>query len=172
MAEQLNKPDGPLFDAPIPGMSLTHELGARPWQSPPRITTVEDTVNYYIQKLNDDAVAIQLLSVLEAKEFSVADLAHVIQMSSIMEGVHTIDVGILVTPIIMEFIMFMADAKGIDYLTGLEDDGQELSQAAINTALTKFRKESEANANASDDEEPAKEEPTEEPTGGLMSRRT
>lgn len=172
MAEQLNKPDGPLFDAPIPGMSLTHELGARPWQSPPRITTVEDTVNYYIQKLNDDAVAIQLLSVLEAKEFSVSDLAHVIQMNSIMEGVHTIDVGILVTPIIMEFIMFMADAKGIEYLTGLEDDGQELSQAAINAALTKFRKESEANANASDDEEPTEEEPTEEPTGGLMSRRT
>ena len=24
----------PTFDAPIPGESLTHELGARPWQSP------------------------------------------------------------------------------------------------------------------------------------------
>ena len=26
----------PMFDGPIPGESLTAELGARPWQSPPQ----------------------------------------------------------------------------------------------------------------------------------------
>ena len=31
----------PIFDAPIPGMSLTAELGGRPWQSPPQYATVE-----------------------------------------------------------------------------------------------------------------------------------
>ena len=33
-----------LLDAPIPGMSLTHELGARPWQQPARLTTVTNTL--------------------------------------------------------------------------------------------------------------------------------
>ena len=173
MAEQLNKPDGPLFNAPIPGQSLTAELGARPWQSPARFTTVDDTINYYIQKLNDDAVAIQLLTVLEAKEFSVADLAHVIQLNSIMEGVHNIDVGILVTPIIMEFIMFMAEAEGIDYLTGLEEDDQQLEQAAVNRALTRFRKEADSKTEEEEDtvEQPQDTVSEEEPTSGLMSRR-
>ena len=29
------------FDRPIPGMGLTHEVGARPWQNPTTYTTVE-----------------------------------------------------------------------------------------------------------------------------------
>ena len=32
------------FDAPIPGMSMTHELGARPWQSPPQYSTVDEVI--------------------------------------------------------------------------------------------------------------------------------
>ena len=33
-----------LLDAPIPGMSLTHELGDRPWQSPPKAATVGEAM--------------------------------------------------------------------------------------------------------------------------------
>ena len=173
MADQLNKPDGPLFDAPIPGMSLTHELGARPWQSPARFTTVDDTVNYYIQKLNDDSVAEQLLTILEAGEFSVADLAHVIQLNGIMEGLHSIDVGILVTPIIMEFIMFIADAAEIEYDAGLEDADPSLSNAAVNRALTRFRKEAAKSKDTDESivEEQSEVQEEEEPLKGLMSRR-
>ena len=40
----------PTFDAPIAGMSLTHELGARPWQKPSQYTTVDEAVQYYIEK--------------------------------------------------------------------------------------------------------------------------
>ena len=29
------------FDRPIPGMGMTFEVGSRPWQTPPEITTVE-----------------------------------------------------------------------------------------------------------------------------------
>ena len=31
----------PNFDVPIPGQSLTAELGARPWQTPPEFPTIE-----------------------------------------------------------------------------------------------------------------------------------
>ena len=36
----------PTFDAPIHGESLTHELGARPWQSPPQYATVEERTGF------------------------------------------------------------------------------------------------------------------------------
>ena len=36
------------FDAPIPGESLTAELGSRPWQSPPQFATVEQALDYYL----------------------------------------------------------------------------------------------------------------------------
>ena len=50
------------FDAPIPGMSLVAELGARPWQNPPRFSTVEDTVDYYIERMSTDEFSQKLIS--------------------------------------------------------------------------------------------------------------
>ena len=41
------------FDRPISGMSLTHELGARPWQTPPEYATIEEALDFYIPRLTD-----------------------------------------------------------------------------------------------------------------------
>ena len=38
----MNQLNNTSFDRPIPGMSMTHEVGARPWQTPPTYTTVEE----------------------------------------------------------------------------------------------------------------------------------
>ena len=35
----------PRFDAPTPGMALTHEVGARPWQTPPKLVTVDEVAH-------------------------------------------------------------------------------------------------------------------------------
>ena len=51
----------PLIDAPIPGMSMTHELGARPWQQPAKYTTVEDASKYYITRMQDKQFTIYIL---------------------------------------------------------------------------------------------------------------
>ena len=44
----------PELDAPIPGMSLTAELGARPWQSPPEGATLEEFFELYDKFVCDD----------------------------------------------------------------------------------------------------------------------
>ena len=44
--------DAPKFDAPIPGMSLTTEVGNRPWQQPPRFTKTKDIAEYLDEKVN------------------------------------------------------------------------------------------------------------------------
>ena len=54
----------PLFDAPIPGMSLTHELGDRPWQSPAQYPTVDEAIQYYMDRMTSDAFMDQLIDVL------------------------------------------------------------------------------------------------------------
>ena len=53
----------PLIDAPIPGMSMTHELGARPWQQPAKYTTVEDASKYYITRMQDKQFTETLVNV-------------------------------------------------------------------------------------------------------------
>jgi hypothetical protein len=52
------------FDAPIPGMSMTAELGARPWQSPPQYATVDDAIEYYLDRMASEEFLDQLTDVM------------------------------------------------------------------------------------------------------------
>ena len=52
----------------------------------------------------------------------VTTLANTIQLAGVMEGRHTIDVGMLATPVIMEIIINMAEGTDIEYSTGMERD--------------------------------------------------
>ena len=55
----------PLFDAPIPGMSLTHELGARPWQSPSQFTTVDEAIEFYMDRMATEEYMEQAVDVMK-----------------------------------------------------------------------------------------------------------
>ena len=85
----------PTFDAPIAGMSLTHELGARPCQSPAQYSNVDEVIQYYIEKFQIEDAEKSLLDVLELG-VPVSIIANTLQLSSVMEGVHSIDTGLLV----------------------------------------------------------------------------
>ena len=82
----------PLLEAPIPGMSMTHEVGARPWQQPSKYTTIEEASRYYITRMQDKTFTDTLVNVLEMG-VPVTTLANTIQMASVMQGLHTIDVS-------------------------------------------------------------------------------
>lgn len=166
----------PLFDAPIPGQSMLHELGARPWQSPPQYSTVEEVVDFYISKMATDEVSVQIADILEM-DVSVVDLAHTMQLANVMEGVHTIDVGVLVTPVLMEFIMLIGDSVGVKYRTGLDEQDENVKNAMINKAMRKFKQEEKKQDDMPTEEttpvveEPMKESDTMSNLTGLMARR-
>ena len=44
----------PTFELPVPGMAMTHEVGASPWQTPPTYATVEEASEYYIERMSSD----------------------------------------------------------------------------------------------------------------------
>lgn len=145
----------PLFDAPIPGMGMTHELGARPWQNPAQYSTVEEALEYYIPRFANDEVTDQLLDVLEMG-VPVTTLANTIQLGGVMEGKHNIDVGMLVIPVLMELIMYIADREGIKYNSGMEKD-TEVSSSKIDKALMRLR-EAEKEEVSTEDGEPTEDE--------------
>ena len=164
----------PLFDAPIPGMALTHELGARPWQSPPQYATVDEAIEYYLSRMATDEVNDQILDVLEMG-VPVASLANTMQMANVMEGKHSVDVGILVLPVIMEMMMLIADSAKIDYETGLGNPDKVKTRPSLIAKLKK-KLEDEKKENGDDKEKTEKpeveeqEDDKEEPKG-LMARR-
>ena len=82
-----------MFDALIPGMSLTHELGARPWQSPAQYPTVDKAIEYYLERMSTDEFMDQMADVLEMN-VPVTTLANTIQLAGVMGRCkHSVDVG-------------------------------------------------------------------------------
>lgn len=151
------------FDAAIPGQSLTAELGSRPWQQPAQYTTVEEALDYYIPRLQSDEVSKQLLDVLEMG-IPVTTVANTMQLGSVMEGKHSVDVGMLILPVLVELIMLIGDTAGVKYTSGLEKD-KDIRGSLVDLAVSRFK--------AGENTPEEKEEPVEEDTdtGGLMSRR-
>ena len=161
-----------MLDAPLPGHSLTHELGASPWQQPAQYTTVEQALDYYIPRLDSDEVSKQLISVLEMG-IPVTTIANTMQLGGVMEGKHSIDVGMLILPVLVELIMLIGDVAKVDYVSGLEKE-TKLDSSLIDLAVEKFKQEQNDTQKLEvvEEEEEEAEEPVEERTGGLMSRST
>jgi len=55
-----------LFDAPIPGQSLTTEPKNTPWENPSEIDTVEDATKMYIGRLAKQEVIDDMVAMAEA----------------------------------------------------------------------------------------------------------
>lgn len=172
-----------LVDGPIAGMGLTHELGGRPWQKPPQYNTVEEAMTYYIPRFTNPKVIDQLLDVMELG-IPLTTIADAMQSSAVMEGIHTVDVGLLVMPVLIEMMAYIGDDAGVEYDLGMEDriDDDEISDTKIALAMKRLREKLPEKLEESQEgvveemEEPEmvgeeQEEPTTPELGGLMARR-
>ena len=172
----MNQLDDTTFDRPIPGMGMTHEVGARPWQTPPTYTTVEEASDYYIERMSNPAFREQLIDVMEMK-IPLTTLANTIQLASVMEGLHTVDVGMLMIPILVETMMLIGDSAEVKYVTGMEESKGE-RPAMINKIVNGMKmKQGEEEDMPMEEtiEEPMQEDeemPMEEEPKGLMARRS
>ena len=158
----------PLMDGPIPGQSLTTEIGSRPWQQPAKFSTVEDTLEHYATKITDPKINDSLLDALEMGT-PVASIAEIVVQSGAMEGIHTIDVSILVLPVIMELIAYVADEAEIDYNMGIEEpiEQDRIPEGKIAMVMQKL-KNKKPELKEKEPVEMAEESP---PASGLMARR-
>ena len=171
------------FDRPIPGMGMTHELGARPWQTPPTYSTVDEAADYYIERMSNPAFKEQLLDIIQM-QVPLTTLANTIQLGSVMEGLHTVDVGMLMIPILVETMVLIADASDVKYISGMEE--AKADRPAMNNRIIEEMMAERGNSEETDEgmdmqqeempteetmeQEQEEEMPMEQPKG-LMARR-
>jgi hypothetical protein len=163
----------PIHDGPIPGMSLTTEPGNRPWEKPPQYATVEEAMKFYVQRIVDPQFRDDFLNVMEMG-IPLTVIANALQSGGVMQGKHTIDVGILLLPVLIELLAFIADSDGIEYVMGTElnTDDSPLTETSIALAKKRLLDKQKAGKAAPKIEEPvAREEEMSAPTTGLMARR-
>lgn len=159
----------PNLDVPIPGQSMTAELGARPWQNTPEYSTVDEAISYYMKKMSTDEFSIQLIDVMEMG-VPLTDIANIIQLGAVTEGAHTVDIGILVIPVLIEMMMLIGDSAGVKYTTGLGNSGTDKIPPSLPMNIAKkLNAKTQEVVNKEPDSEP--EEKVEKEIKGLMGRK-
>ena len=160
------------FDYPVAGQGMTAELGSRPWQNPPQYATVEQALEWYIPRLVSEELYEGIVDTMELG-VPLTTMADTLQTGGVLQGLHTIDVGMLAIPVIIEMLAYIGDDAGVDYTLGTERaiDEAAIPKTKIALALKKVR---EKLPQALEERE---EEPEVEPTdiapepSGLMARR-
>ena len=156
------------FDLPIPGMAMTHELGARPWQSPPQMTTVEEGIDFYVSRLVDNKLAGRLLDIIETG-VPLTAIAETLTLGGVMQGLHTIDVAVLVNPVLVELMEGLAKNAEVPYVVGDEDETEEPDPVLLKKAMSMM---SETKTTPDPEEKEQEEDDmTEVEPKGLMARR-
>ena len=175
-----------MFSAPIPGQSLTSEPKNSPWENPPQMTTPEEAVMWHIERLGKPKKVKSVVGLLSL-DLDVVTMTEGILRGAVAEGRHSVDVSLIIAPIIHEYIKGIGDAAKIDYNEGLDDGEEDIDLREVNMALREKEVEdilkniedgeeidlSPLEEDVPSEEEPMMEEPKEEPKPmGLMSRRS
>lgn len=174
-----------VFDAPIPGQSLTTTPRNAPYERPPEITDPDEALAVHLTRLNNADSLEDAMYILEIG-VDIQTLVEGITRSAVMAGLHSVDVSLIVQPVIHEFIKQAADALGVDYTTGFEEEDRDEIRKTRASALAAKKLEEmdidvddtvsdvDLSENEGREEEPEEvmEEmaPTEQKPMGLMAR--
>lgn len=128
----------PRIDGPIPGQSLTGELGSKPWETPPELVTVEEAAEFYFEKILDPKKSADLLMQIE-DGMPLTLMADALQSLGVFKGLHTVHLGVLISPILVELMKAIAEDAGVPYVIGTEEDAmvEEQDKAMAFRALKK-----------------------------------
>jgi len=141
--------NNPYLTAPIPGESLTSEPGSFPWEQPPQYVTIDEVATFYSDKMNNPEAIHELMGLLK-KNIPVVSICNSMVKMGLMKGYHTVDTGFLVTPIIAEIIITLAELNDVPYHMEAEDVGKEdrVSPTIIRELIDEAKNKTEANPEA------------------------
>src|SRR6056300_1986297 len=114
------------FDAPIPGQSLTDTPKNAPYERPPETADPMEAIDMHLANLTKDGAMEDVLYFLEMG----VDLQTMVQgilRSGVVSGIHSLDVSLIIAPVIHEYIKGFAEAADLEFDEGFEDkEGKEI----------------------------------------------
>ena len=128
-----------MFDAPIPGQSLTDEPKNVPWERPPEMADTNDVIEYYMNILSKEEMIDNIVTMLEI-DIPVDVLVNTITTTGILEGRYNPDVKLLISPLLVDFITAIGNAAGVDVKNRSKENSMS-SKASISSNADKLRRE-------------------------------
>ena len=108
------------FEAPIPGQSLTDSPKNAPYERPPETADPMEAIDIHLANLTKEGAMEDVLYFLEMG----VDLQTMVQgilRSGVVAGIHSLDVSLIIAPVVHEYIKGFADAAEIEYNEGFDD---------------------------------------------------
>jgi hypothetical protein len=81
---------------------------------------LDDVVNYYVEKLTEGEAVDRLLDAMKT-DVPLVSVANTLIKTGMMKGVHSIDVGVIAIPIIVELMKTIGDMNDVGYVVTDED---------------------------------------------------
>lgn len=128
-----------VFSAPIPGQSLTDEPKNYPWERPPEIVDPREAIKFHIDGINKPEA---LDNIIEMVQIGVPlnAIAETALTTAQMEGIHSVDVSLIIKDVVKEELISIAEEAGIDYLTGDEPSEIDIKEKEEQQVLALLRK--------------------------------
>ena len=109
-----------MFDRPPAGYSLTQEPKGAPFENPPEMSNPTEAARYHINRLSDPELIEDAMFFLE-QGVDIVSLVQGILRGAVMQGQHSVDVSLIIAPILHEFIKQAADVTDTPYEEGFEN---------------------------------------------------
>jgi hypothetical protein len=109
------------YDRPSPGESLLTEPKSRPYERPAKHSRLEEVIQFYMEKITNDEFIDNICRMLEL-ETPVELIVESITLFFVMNGDHSMDNRILISPVLHEYIRMLGKQAGINVVDGLNDD--------------------------------------------------
>ena len=130
------------FNRPVPGQSLTSTPKGAPYERPPEINDPVKALDYHLDVLDNPKAVEQAMFMLEMG-IDLSTLVEGITRNAVMEGIHSIDISLIIAPVIHEYLKGYADSLDVNYDEGFEDkeENERISYARNEALALKFLSE-------------------------------
>ncbi len=162
----------PTFDGPIPGESLTHELGSQPDESPPEYSDPAQAYEYVAENLTTQE-SLKRLGIAGELGIPIDITIRAVVFAGWAEGKYTVDTMYLIYPMLLELSMELLDQMDVPYVAEAErEEDQTLKDAmqALRARREFFGTETKKVKEEAEETKEEDEEEDETPSGGLMGR--
>ena len=168
-----------MFDGPIPGASLTEELGSEINERPPVYTDPDEAYEFVMNKIQSPD-AFERIMISAKLDIPVELTVRAIVFSGWALGQYTHDIMLMLFPVVFDGVLDLLEEKGIDHIPlaeRAEDDTLEEAMEELEK-YENFKAGKDVDTEMASEEvsEESEEEPEEEPEleipdTGLMGRR-
>ena len=167
-----------MFDGPIPGASLTEELGSEPNERPPQYVVPDEALQYVKEQVSTPEAFERILLAAEL-DIPIELVARAIVFSGWALGKYTHDVSMMIFGPVFGYMLDMLNEEGIEHiaLADREEDPELEKAMLLLEEYQEFKNKNSKEEPESEEEEESEvvegDEPEESevPETGLMGRR-